>query len=46
MAGDGGMGGTRKIFGRGCAAGTVKTPPIHIISRLTKYIPNHMIEDY
>ena len=28
---------TRKIFGRRCAAGTLKTAIIHIISRLTKH---------
>ena len=32
------MGVTRKNFGRGCAAGTLNTPPIHIISRLTEHI--------
>ena len=41
VGGGGGWGGggrvTRKIFGWGCAAGTLKTPPIHIISRLTKH---------
>ena len=54
--GGGGGGVTRKIFGRGCAAGTLKTPPIHIISRLTKHTYSynlhvkrysiHIIEDY
>ena len=33
---------TRKKFGRGCAAGTLNTPPIHIVSRLTN-IPIHII---
>ena len=28
---------TWKIFGQGCATGTLNTPPIHIISRLTKH---------
>ena len=32
-----GVGVTRKILGRGCAAGTLNTPPIQIISRLTKH---------
>ena len=36
-SGGGGWGVTQKIFGRGCAAGTLKTPPFHIISRLTKH---------
>ena len=54
--GSGEEGVTRKIFGRGCAVGTLKTPPIHITSRLTKHTysynlhvkrgPIHIIEDY
>ena len=36
-AGVGGGGGARQIFRRGCAAGILNTPPIHIISRLTKH---------
>ena len=54
--GGGGCGVTRKNFGRGCAAGTLNTSPIHIISRLTKYThsynlhvkryPIHIIVEY
>ena len=36
----GGGGGWRltwKKIGQGCAAGTLNTPPIHIISRMTKH---------
>ena len=54
--GAGGGGVTRKLFGSGCATGTLKTPHIHIISRLTKHTysynlhikrdPIHIIEDY
>ena len=62
VVGDGGGGGgeggrvTRKKIGWGCAAGTLNTPPIHIISRLTKHTfsynlhvnryPIHIMEDY
>ena len=51
-----GRGVTWKIFWQGCAAGTLKTPPIHIIFRLAKHTysynlhvkrdPIQIIEDY
>ena len=49
------LGVTRKILEQGCAAGTLKTPLIHIISRMTKHtysynlhvkrFPIHITED-
>ena len=52
----GGGGSNSENIWAGCAAGTLKTPPIHIISRLTKHTysyilhvkryPIHIVEDY